>query len=170
MDCSLPGSSVPEDSLSKNTGVGCHALLQGNLGIKPRSPTLQEDSFTIWASREALSNKKEQSGDKWTSLYESPEKYAQWKKAHPKQLQYDFLYIMFFLKLIFILYWSIADLQCCVSFRYTAKWFHYPYTCIHYFSDSFPIWLLQHSIKYSSLCYTVGPHWLSILYMVVCIF
>ena len=26
--CSLPGSSVHKDSLSKNTGVGCHALLQ----------------------------------------------------------------------------------------------------------------------------------------------
>ena len=29
MDCSLPGSSVRGDSPSKNTGVGCHALLQG---------------------------------------------------------------------------------------------------------------------------------------------
>ena len=30
VDCSLPGSSsVHEDSPSKNTGVGCHALLQG---------------------------------------------------------------------------------------------------------------------------------------------
>ena len=29
MDCSLPGSSVHGDSLGKNTGVGCHALLQG---------------------------------------------------------------------------------------------------------------------------------------------
>ena len=28
MDCSLPGSSVHEDSPDKNTGVGCHALLQ----------------------------------------------------------------------------------------------------------------------------------------------
>ena len=39
-DCSLPGSSVHEDSPGKNTGVGCHALLQGifptqglNLGL-----------------------------------------------------------------------------------------------------------------------------------------
>ena len=31
MDCSPPGSSVHRDSLGKNTGVGCHALLQGNL-------------------------------------------------------------------------------------------------------------------------------------------
>ena len=30
MDCSLPGSSVYRDSLGKNTGVGCQALLQGS--------------------------------------------------------------------------------------------------------------------------------------------
>ena len=29
IDCSPPGSSVPGDSPGKNTGVGCHALLQG---------------------------------------------------------------------------------------------------------------------------------------------
>ena len=29
LDCSLPGSSVHGDSPGKNTGVGCHALLQG---------------------------------------------------------------------------------------------------------------------------------------------
>ena len=29
MDCSLPGSSVCGDSPGKNTGMGCHALLQG---------------------------------------------------------------------------------------------------------------------------------------------
>ena len=27
MDCSQPGSSIHGDSLGKNTGVGCHALL-----------------------------------------------------------------------------------------------------------------------------------------------
>ena len=51
IDCSpgaCTGSSVHEDSPGKNTGVGCHALLQGNLpnpGIEPRSPTLQVDSL-----------------------------------------------------------------------------------------------------------------------------
>ena len=29
MDCSPPGSSAQADSSGKNTGVGCHALLQG---------------------------------------------------------------------------------------------------------------------------------------------
>ena len=48
MDYNPPGSSVDGDSPGKNTGVGCHALLQGNLpnpGIKSRSPTLQVDSL-----------------------------------------------------------------------------------------------------------------------------
>ena len=43
MDCSLLGSST-----DKNTGVGCHALLQGNLpnpGTEPGSPPLQADSL-----------------------------------------------------------------------------------------------------------------------------
>ena len=46
MDCNTPGSFVPGDSPDKNTRVGCHALLQGNLpnlGIEPRSPVLQAD-------------------------------------------------------------------------------------------------------------------------------
>ena len=45
---SPPGSSVHGDSPDKNTGVGCHALLQGNLpkpGTEPRSPVLQADSL-----------------------------------------------------------------------------------------------------------------------------
>ena len=42
MDWRPPGSSFHGDSPGKNTGVGCHALLQG---IKPRSLTLQVDSL-----------------------------------------------------------------------------------------------------------------------------
>ena len=41
LDCSPPGFSVHGDSLGKNTGVGCHVLLQrifSNPGIKPMSP------------------------------------------------------------------------------------------------------------------------------------
>ena len=52
MDCSPLGSFVHEDSPSKNTGLGCHAFLQGifptqesNPGLKPMSPTLQEHSL-----------------------------------------------------------------------------------------------------------------------------
>ena len=75
MDCSPPGFSVLGDSPGKDTGVGCHAVLQGifltqglnpcllcllhrqlcslplpppgqpNPGIEPRSSTLQADSL-----------------------------------------------------------------------------------------------------------------------------
>ena len=41
MDCSPPGSSVHEDSPGKNTGVSCHALLQGifpTQGLNPGLP------------------------------------------------------------------------------------------------------------------------------------
>ena len=40
MDCSLPGSSVHGDSLGKNTGVGCHALLQRILPTQGSNPCL----------------------------------------------------------------------------------------------------------------------------------
>ena len=50
MGCSLPGSSVPGDSLGKNTGVGCYLILPPlgdlpNPRTKPRSPALQADSL-----------------------------------------------------------------------------------------------------------------------------
>ena len=57
MDCSLPGSSICGDSLGKNPGVGCHALLQeGNLEVawqssQPRDRTqvscLEGGFFTV---------------------------------------------------------------------------------------------------------------------------
>ena len=39
MNCSLPGSSV-HGILRKNTGVGCHALLQGIFQIQGSNPVL----------------------------------------------------------------------------------------------------------------------------------
>ena len=48
MDCSQPGSSVHGDSPGKNTGVGCHALLQGTLptqGLNPDLPHCRVDSL-----------------------------------------------------------------------------------------------------------------------------
>ena len=40
MDCSPPGSSVHGDSPSKDTGVGCHALFQGNFLTQGSNPGL----------------------------------------------------------------------------------------------------------------------------------
>ena len=53
MDCSLPGSSVHRDSPGKNTGVGCHALLQES--SQPRDQTevshIAGGFFIIWATK-----------------------------------------------------------------------------------------------------------------------
>ena len=40
MDCTPPGSSVREVSPGKNTGVGCHAVLQGIFPIQGSNPHL----------------------------------------------------------------------------------------------------------------------------------
>ena len=50
MDCSPPGSSVHGDSPGKNTGVGCHALLQGilpNQGSKPGLPHCRQILYCL---------------------------------------------------------------------------------------------------------------------------
>ena len=62
MDCSPPGSSVHGGSPGKNTGVGCHFLLQGIFLTQGSNPHLcllcllhgQVDFFTISATWEAL--------------------------------------------------------------------------------------------------------------------
>ena len=55
MDCRLPGSSCPWDSLNKNTGLDCHFFLQGS--SQPRDPTcvscIGRRILTIWATGEA---------------------------------------------------------------------------------------------------------------------
>ena len=56
------------------------------------------------------------------------------------KLFYFFIYLFIYLIYCFNFlnfYWSIFDLQCCVSFRCRAKWISYKY--IHSFLDSFPI-------------------------------
>ena len=49
---SPPGSSVHVDSLGKNTGVGCNALLQGIFPMNQFS-CIANRFFNIWATREA---------------------------------------------------------------------------------------------------------------------
>ena len=48
MDYSLPGSSVHGDSPGKNTGVGCHALLQGIFSIHGLNPGLPHCSWILY--------------------------------------------------------------------------------------------------------------------------
>ena len=53
--------------------------------------------------------------------------------------------------LYFLFYWNIVDLQCCVTFSYTAKWLSYIYICI-LLHILFHYSLLQ-DIEYTFLCY-----------------
>ena len=47
IDYSLPGSSVHGDSSGKNTGVGCHALLQGIFPTQGLNPGLSHCRQTL---------------------------------------------------------------------------------------------------------------------------
>ena len=59
MDCSPPGSSVHGDSPGKNTGMGCHALLQGifpTQGLNPGLPHCRQILYHLshWGSPRIL--------------------------------------------------------------------------------------------------------------------
>ena len=58
MDYSLPGFSVHGFSKSKNTGVGCHALLRGSSWPRDRTQVSRTAGrlFTIWATQDANPN------------------------------------------------------------------------------------------------------------------
>ena len=48
MYCSLPGSSVHGDSLSKNIGVGCHALLLWVFPTQGSNPSLSHCGWILY--------------------------------------------------------------------------------------------------------------------------
>ena len=48
MDCSQPGSSVRGDSPGQNTGVGCHALLQGIFPTQGSNPGLSHCRWILY--------------------------------------------------------------------------------------------------------------------------
>ena len=48
MDCSPPGSSVHGDSPGKNTGVGCHAVLQGIFPTRGLNPSLLHCKWILY--------------------------------------------------------------------------------------------------------------------------
>ena len=56
MGCSLPGSSIHEDSLGKNTGVGCIPSSRGSSQPRDRTQVshITCGFFTSWVTREAL--------------------------------------------------------------------------------------------------------------------
>ena len=83
----------------------------------------------------------------------------------------------------------IVDLQCCANFCWIAKWLSYTHTHTHthtyiyvyifyihiYIYTHTHFYIISHhdlsqEIRYSSLCYTVGPCCLPILNIIVCIY
>ena len=66
-------------------------------------------------------------------------------------------------KLLLLL--SVTDIQCCINFWYTAKWFSY--TCI-YISYPFPLWFIMGFWIHFQLLYN-RILLLSSLYVIVCI-
>ena len=48
MDCSPPGFSVPGDSPGRNTGVGCHDLLQGIFPTQGSNPGLPHCRWILY--------------------------------------------------------------------------------------------------------------------------
>ena len=72
---------------------------------------------------------------------------------------YNLLYFQ-----IFLLKYSWFTMLCCFQvYSKVIKLYLYIF-----FQTFFPYKLLQ-NVEYSSLCYTIGPCWLSILYIVVCL-
>ena len=53
MDCGRPGSSVHEESPGKNTGVGCHVLLQG---IFPTQGSQHRQKIKTKTQRQSLTD------------------------------------------------------------------------------------------------------------------
>ena len=58
---------------------------------------------------------------------------------HLSQFWQSISFCMHLLLFLFLIYWSKVDLQCYVSFRYTAKWFSYTYIYIYFFRLFSPI-------------------------------
>ena len=61
-----------------------------------------------------------------------------WTRSH-----YLLIYLLLLIS-IFIFYWSIVNLQRCVSSRYTAKWFSYTHTHTHTYICIFYFRLFSH--------------------------
>ena len=70
------------------------------------------------------------------------------------------LHLLFYFKFLQEYFWF----RVFISFRCIAKWISYTYTYIHSFLDYFPYRPLQ-SVEQSSLCYTIGPYQLCVLYI-----
>ena len=101
MDCSLWGFSVHEDSPGKNTGAGCHALLQGILPIQGLNPGVLHSGrfFIVWNTRESqnrllLSHKREWNDAICSNMDGPRDCHTESRKSsRERQISYDIAYM-----------------------------------------------------------------------------
>ena len=92
MDCRPPGSSVQGGSPGKNSGVGCHASLQGIFPTQGLNPGLPHGRW-IFLSAKTL-GKPKNSGVGAPSLLQGifPNKELNWGHLHCRQILYQLSY------------------------------------------------------------------------------
>ena len=86
MDCSPPGSSVYGDSPGKNTGVGCHALLQGVFPPQGLNPGLPHCRQIIYQLSHQGNPKKAQYSVSSVQLLSRVQHATPWTAAHQASL------------------------------------------------------------------------------------
>ena len=59
------------------------------------------------------------------------------KRHYVAQKPKLYILVLFLFILFIYFFWSMVDLQCCVSFRYTKKWFSYTYINMSFFFGFF---------------------------------
>ena len=92
MGCSLPGSSVHGDSPSKNTGVGCHTLLQGIFSTQGSNPSLlQYRQILYHLSHHGSPTTKEKNNQASSVLRTSAHQKTLEKPQNKRCLQYVYL-------------------------------------------------------------------------------
>ena len=74
MNCSPPGSSVHRDSPSKNTGVDCHALLQGIFLAQGLNPGLLHCRWILY-------HLNHQGSPRWEMTLAKYERQCRWKET-----------------------------------------------------------------------------------------
>ena len=94
MHCSPPGSSVHGDSPGKNTGVGCHALLQGIFPTQGSNPGLDSLPSEADSLLSEPPGKPKNTGVDSLSLLQGifPTQESNWRLLHGRQILYQLSY------------------------------------------------------------------------------